>query len=96
MLKDIIGDNMTVVCNNCQTENIFNVSEKTVIFSPEFNEYENLSFECPGCHTIETFNMNIPVNDTDEIFESGDLPIGEEIQRYYVRLLMRIARPDLT
>lgn len=95
MLKDIIGNNMTVVCNNCKTENIFDVSEKTVSFSPEFNQFENLGFECPGCHAIETFNMNIPVNDTDENFESGDLPEDEEIQRYYVRLLMRIARPDL-
>jgi len=96
MLKEIIGDNMVVVCNNCQAENSYNVSEKTVSFSPEFNEFENLNFECPGCHTIEIFNMNIPANDTDENFMSGDLPIGEEIQRYYVRLLMRIARPDLT
>jgi hypothetical protein len=95
MLKEIIGNNMTVICNNCKTETIHDLSGITARFSPEFGEYENLSFLCPGCQSIESFNMNIPVDDTDEPFMTGDLPVDEETQRYYVRILMRIAREDL-
>jgi hypothetical protein len=39
--------------------------------------------------------MNIPIDDTDEPFETGDLPIEEEVQRAYVRILMRMVREDL-
>jgi hypothetical protein len=60
----------------------------------EFGQYENLSFSCPGCQSSEIFNLNIPVNDIDEPFETGDLPESEEIQRYNVRLLIRTARAD--
>lgn len=95
MLKEIKGNNMTVVCNNCKTENIFNVAARKSQHLIEFDQFENLDFECPSCHSVEIFNMNIPINDTDEHFKTGDLSEGEEIQRHYVRILMRITRDDL-
>lgn len=95
MLKEITGNNMIVICNNCQIENHFDLTDRKSTFLEEFGEYENLSFECPGCHSIESFNMNIPIDDIDEPFETGDLPIDEEIQRHYVRVLMRMTRDDL-
>jgi hypothetical protein len=95
MLKEIQGNNMTVTCNHCQKENVFDLSQKTSTYEFEFGQYENPSFECPDCHAIEIFNVNIPLDDTDEPFETGYLPVGEEIQRHYVRLLMRMVRPDL-
>jgi hypothetical protein len=94
MLKAIQGNNMTVICNNCKTETNHDLTGKSSNFSPEYGEYENLSFLCSECDSVESFNMNIPIDDTDEPFLTGVLPIEEEIQRYYVRILMRIARED--
>lgn len=94
MLNGINGTILTVKCDNCENENNFDVSEIKSSFSTEYNEYENVLFSCPICSSIEIFNMNIPIDDTDEPFETGDLPVDEEIQRAYVRLLMRIVRED--
>jgi hypothetical protein len=38
--------------------------------------------------------MNIPVNDTDEDVNTGDLPVEEEVQRHYIRILQREKRED--
>lgn len=94
MLKGINGNVLTITCNNCKSENNFDVLKMKSTFSVEDNEYENLSFSCPGCQSVEIFNMNIPVDDTEERFSTGDLPQNEEIQRYYVRLLIRMTRAD--
>jgi rubredoxin len=82
-------------CNICKHEYQAVIPDITVRFLPEFGEYENLNVQCPSCNSIEVLNMNIPLDDTDEPFATGDLPIEEEIQRYYVRLLMRYVREDL-
>jgi hypothetical protein len=95
MLKEITGNNMIVICNNCKTENQFDLTNRTSTFLEEFGQYENISFDCPVCQSSESFNMNIPLDDTDEPFATGDLPIEEEIQRHYVRILMRAVREDL-
>lgn len=95
MLKEIAGNNMTVICNNCNALNVYDLTGRESVFLQEFGEYENLNFDCPFCDTIESFNMNIPIDDTDEPFETGDLPIEEEVQRAYVRILMRMVREDL-
>lgn len=95
MLKEITGNNMTVICNNCNALNVYDLTSRESVFLQEFGEYENLNFDCPFCDTIESFNMNIPINDTDEPFATGDLPIEEEVQRAYVRILMRMVREDL-
>jgi hypothetical protein len=95
MLKEIMGNNMTVICNNCNAESIHDLTDRKSVFLDEFGEYENLSIGCPECESIEAFNMNIPLDDTDEPFSTGDLPIEEEVQRAYVRVLMRIVREDL-
>lgn len=95
MIKEIKGNDMIIGCNNCKQENNFNLSQKKSIFLEEFGEYENLSFKCPECQAVEFYNMNIPLDDTDEPFATGDLPIEEEVQRAYVRILMRIVREDL-
>jgi hypothetical protein len=95
MLKEITGNNMIVICNNCKTETIHDLTNRESKFLEEFGEYENLSIDCPGCESVESFNMNIPLDDIDEPFSTGDLPVEEEIQRAYVRILMRIVREDL-
>lgn len=95
MIKEIKGNDIIIGCNNCSLENHFDVSQRKSSFREDFDEYENISFECPGCQTVEIYNMNIPIDDIDEPFETGDLPVDEEIQRAYVRILMRIIREDL-
>lgn len=95
MLLSIINQTMNLKCNRCNKEYQNSVPNTPVKYIEEFGEYENLSIQCPYCGTLEIFNMNIPPNDTDELFATGDLPLEEEIQRYYVRLLMRYVREDL-
>lgn len=96
MLKELMDKKLTIQCESCGYENNIDVSGMIKRFIPEFGEFENLVVECPSteCKSIEVFNMNIPVNDTDEPFETGDLPVEEEIQRYYLRLLIREIRED--
>ncbi|KQB91875.1 hypothetical protein GEPA3_3014 [Geobacillus sp. PA-3] len=95
VLKSLIGQTMTIRCAFCQTEYKTKVPQKNARFLPEFNQFENVSVQCPKCGAIEIFNMNIPPDDTGEPFQTGELPLEEEIQRYYVRLLMRYVREDL-
>ena len=95
MLKSLVNQIMTIQCNFCHKEFTTEVPKENVRFLPEFNQFENVSVQCPKCGAIEIFNMNIPPDDTGESFATGDLPIEEEIQRYYVRLLMRYVREDL-
>lgn len=94
MLKSIIDNTAEVHCNSCSNVIYFDLTNVELKYSEEFGEYENFAVECGICNTAEIFNMNIPVNDTDEPFATGDLPTEEEIQRYYVRLLQRIVRED--
>jgi phage minor structural protein len=86
----------SIQCKTCGFENNIDVTGVNKQYIAEFEEYENLAVVCPNpeCKSIEVFNMNIPVNDTDETFETGELPVGEEIQRYYLRLLIREIRED--
>jgi hypothetical protein len=93
MLKGVNGTNIIHTCNSCGKENIFSTLGKKIEFSEELNEYINYPVSCE-CGAIEVFNMNIPVDDTDESFATGDLPLNEEIQRYYVRILIRLIRED--
>ena len=92
MLKHVIGTTMTTVCHSCGQEKQTDLSNITVSKN-EFGEWNNLVIECE-CGSGEVFNLNIPENDTDEPFKTGDLPVEEEIQRYYVRILQRIVRGD--
>ena len=95
MLKAIEGMKAIILCPNCNNETEHDLAGKTSIFLEEFGEWDNISFSCSHCPTEKIINMNIPINDTDENFSTGDLPIEEETQRYYVRILQRIVRQDL-
>lgn len=95
MLKSVVRNTMSLKCDICGHEFEKPVPNISLRFLSEFNEYENLAVQCPNCNGYEIFNMNIPPDDTDEPFRTGDLPLREEIQRYYVRLLMRHVRKDL-
>lgn len=94
MLSAIKDDVATIKCGKCNNEFDVDLSNITCEFSDEFNEYENLYVTCEKCGTVEVFNMNIPVDDVDEDFKTGDLPVSEEIQRHYVRILQRLVRGD--
>lgn len=93
MLKGISGTKMTTVCNFCGHEQTTNL-DGVVLRKNELDEYDNLNVVCPNCGSGEVFNLNIPADDIDEPFQTGDLPTEEEIQRYYVRYLMRLVRQD--
>jgi hypothetical protein len=93
MLKQIYSKTMTTVCNICGKEKQTDLSNITVKKNADFNEWDNLIIEC-DCGSAEVFNLNIPENDTDEPFMTGELPLDEEIQRFYVRILQRIVRED--
>jgi hypothetical protein len=94
MLKGVKGNKITIECNNCKTEFEKNLTGVISNRLEEFNQYENLQAHCDNCKTFEIFNLNIPVDATDEPFLTGDLPVEEEIQRHYVRLIQRIIRKD--
>lgn len=98
MLKNILigKPTLNVECNNCSTIYESPYAPGLVKkFLNEYSQFENLISEpCPNCETVEVFNMNIPVDDTDEPFATGDLPVVEEVQRYYMRLLIREVRED--
>lgn len=91
MLKSIQGMDMITQCN-CGKEKTTDLTG-VVISKGDFDQWDNLTVNCE-CGIAEAFNLNIPIDDTDEPFATGDLPTDEEIQRYYVRLLIRIVRAD--
>ncbi|MBN8236825.1 hypothetical protein JF544_16320 [Halobacillus kuroshimensis] len=94
MLRVIKDNQAKVKCVNCGTVTNHDVAGLEVPFLEEFSEYENVVLGCT-CGTMEVFNVNIPIDAEDENFETGELPLEEEIQRYYVRILQRLVRPDL-
>ena len=94
MLKYIRDKVLYIECNNCGHEYDESTEGKVCKFDDEFGEYENYQTMCPNCGGFEVYNVNIPVNATDEPFATGDLPLKEEIQRYYVRILIRLVRED--
>ena len=94
MLQGIQDQTASILCNQCQTISSEDLTDRISPFLEEFLEYENFLFVCPSCGGAEIFNMNIPVNDTDEPFMTGELSEEEEIQRYYVRILIRLIRED--
>lgn len=82
-------------CVNCEKTIITDLTDRTIVKNEEFDQWETFNVEC-SCGSIEMFNMNIPENDTDEPFssETEDLPVEEEVQRHYVRILQRLVRSD--
>ncbi|MYL50248.1 hypothetical protein GLV98_12190 [Halobacillus litoralis] len=94
MLKEVKDSQAKVECVDCGVITNHDVTDIEVPYLEEFDEYENVVLGCT-CGTSEVFNVNIPVDAEDEKFETGDLPLEEEVQRYYVRILQRLVRPDL-
>lgn len=94
MLKEIRDKTLTIHCGGCNKEYYDLAEGKVCKFDENFGQYENYYTTCPNCGRIEVFNMNIPVDAEEEPFWTGDLPLEEEIQRYYVRILIRLVRED--
>jgi hypothetical protein len=92
MLQSLTGNIMTTICDHCGDEKITDLTN-TVTGKDSLDQWECLYVPC-SCGSGQAFNMNIPVDDTDEPFATGDLPIDEEVQRYYLRLLIRMVRED--
>ena len=84
---------MLTVCYKCGSEITIDLTGK-IIEKDEWGNWKQFNVEC-ACGTVEGFNLNIPLDDLDEPFETGDLPLNEEIQRFYVRILQRLIRADL-
>ena len=95
MLNQIKETVATITCDNCGTIGYLDLSEITCKFLPEFNEYENLYYICPSCESVTSYNMNLPLSELDDEIPTYEMPLEEEIQRYYVRLAMRMVREDL-
>jgi hypothetical protein len=93
MVEGLNGTVLTVRCANCNKEVRRDMVDVVSNFLPEFNQYENVVVECT-CGSLTVVNVNIPENDTDEPFETGELPLEEEIARHYVRSLQREIRAD--
>jgi hypothetical protein len=93
MVTGMVGNKLTIKCGGCGKTLESDVSDIILPFVPDFKQYENLVIPC-DCGTLEIINVNIPVNDTDEPFRTGDLPLEEEIARFYVRSLQREVRSD--
>lgn len=94
MLTSVVDKRAFVKCESCGKMTYHDLSNVTCKYSEEFGEYENLYLECPNCPTIEGFNMNLPVDELQDDLPLYEMPLNEEIQRYYVRLAMRIVRED--
>lgn len=90
-----IRDGVALVRCGCGHVQNVDLSGLVSVYLEEFGEYENINVACPVCNAIEVFNMNIPLNDTDEPFSTGDIPLEEECQRHYVRVMQRLLREDL-
>jgi hypothetical protein len=94
MILSLINGLLETECTFC---GIIKITDTTVIPTlkklEEFNEYENINIPC-DCGAVKVINMNIPVNDTDEDVNTGDLPVEEEVQRHYIRILQREKRED--
>ena len=93
MLKNISENKLTIACNKCGETYYADVTGM-VLEKTELGEYQNPVFECPHCEGLELFNVNIPADDTEEPVSTGELPIEDEVQRHYVRVLMRLVRKD--
>lgn len=94
MLKSFQGHTLDIECNQCKSLYQENVEGITSPFLEEHGEYENLIFRCPVCQEYEGFNLNLPMDDADEPIETYEMPLEEEVQRYYVRLLILTIRED--
>lgn len=94
MLKEVKDSQAKVECVDCGRLTSHDVTGIKVPYLEEFNEYENVVLGCT-CGTKEVFNVNIPIDAENENFETGELPLEEEVQRYYVRILQRLVRSDL-
>lgn len=97
MLTHIEGRTLHITCSSCLANHTEDVPLDAVFrFIPEFGEYENYkTTPCPTCGNVEVLNLNIPSDETeDEALTIVDLPIEEETQRYYIRLLQRMGRED--
>jgi hypothetical protein len=92
MIKSIKANTLITECRYCKTETITDLTN-VVIGKDEFGKWGNLTIKC-SCGAGKVCVLDIPVDATDEPFETGDLPLEEEIQRYYVRLLIRMIRGD--
>ncbi|MDL4842843.1 hypothetical protein [Aquibacillus rhizosphaerae] len=97
MIVGIKNRNVDVECDSCKHlySDKAEAPGQVKKYLEEFGEYENYIVKCPVCDYQETYNMNIPINDTDEPIATGDISEREEVQRYYVRYLMRLVREDL-
>lgn len=89
MLVDFSNYIATVHCDKCGNINNFDFSNKISQYLEEFGEYENLPMPCVNCEQIEIFNMNLEIDE-----KIDDLEIIEEIQRGYVKDLIRTLRAD--
>ncbi|SDO78776.1 hypothetical protein [Halobacillus aidingensis] len=94
-LTSIEGNIMTSLCSKCGNETTTDISND-VVGKDEFGFWKGYRVKCQteGCPRIMFYNLNLPLDAEDEPFESGDLPLEEEVQRYYVRLLIRTVRED--
>ena len=94
MLKSIQDKNLTIWCQ-CGTERVESAEGVSLKFLPEFGEYQNyMSSPCPNCGIVEGYNMNLPLDELEDEIPTYEMPEEEEIQRYYVRLLIRLCRED--
>ena len=78
----------------CEADQDINTDGVTSHFNKDFGEFENLVVQCTQCETYECFNMNMPFDDVDDGVQTRELPIGEEVNRHYVRVLQRMIRED--
>lgn len=95
MIDKITGSIVSLVCNVCGHKYEKPIPQTVLKFNKEFQQYDNLSFECDKCGTIEFFNMNIEESLLPfEIIEELNIPNEEVNQRKYVIDLMKLLRED--
>lgn len=100
-LKMFADDKVTIICHTCGREATHDVSDFAPSFVEEFQQYQNLSLECPHCaaegkQTIMFININIPEFEEDEVdVVEAYMDSAETNARRFIRNLMWAKRPDL-
>lgn len=92
---DAEQDLLTVKCD-CGEVFYSDLSQEKVEFQEEFNQYSNITLQCPECSIYHILNMNIPCDEYSEIsIEEVQMDFSDIDNRKNLRDVIWAKRADL-
>lgn len=92
MLLKLEGEMLISCCEGCKEISTSEINPSSIfLFEGSYTFYPN---PCKNCNLVEHYNINLSLSDIDDV-ENESIPYLELNQRYYIRQLMNIVRPDL-